>query len=61
MDLQQAVAEIKSGSTEIYLSEECLPNLEYIGEDLNIKQKPKYCGKYFTLSYKRKTVYIYVD
>jgi len=61
MDLQQAITEIKNGNTKIYLSEEYLPNLEYIGEDLNIKQKPQYCGKYFILTYKRKTVYIYVS
>ncbi len=60
MDLQQAITAIKNGSSEINLDEEYLPNLEYIGEDLNIKQKPQYCGEYFTLTYKRKTIYIYV-
>jgi len=64
MDLQQAITEIKKGITEIFLDEELLPNLEYIGEDLNIKHKPKYCGtkngkSWFVIKYKTKTINIY--
>ena len=65
MDFKEMVKHIKEGNDRVFLDEEFLPNLEYIGEDLNTKHRPKYCGTHqgkawFSLKLGKRIVYIHI-